>query len=112
MVSFNKAFRYLKKQGVDLNVNLDALQTEYDRLQATHTELAGQLAAVEEELQLLKDIRFRVGKVLSPEQSEAHKKPEPKHSIRELLEYERTESKKKQKQEQKAPQHKKQDMEL
>ena len=95
-----------------MNVNLDALQTEYDRLQATHTEFAGQLAAVKEELQLLKDIRFRVGKVLSPEQSEAHKKPEPKHSIRELLEYERTESKKKQKQEQKAPQHKKQDMEL
>jgi len=110
--SFNRAFRYLKKQGVDLNVNLDALQTEYDRLQATHTELAGQLSAVKEELQPLKDIRYRVGKVLTPEQSEAHKKPEPKHSIRELLEYERTESKKKQKQEQKAPQHKKQDMEL
>ena len=110
--SFNKAFRYLKKQGVDLNVNLDALQTEYDKLQATHTELAGQLTAVKEELQPLKDIRYRVGKVLTPEQSEAHKKPEPKHSIRELLEYERTESKKKQKQEQKAPQHKKQDMEL
>ena len=35
---------YLKKQGVDLNVNLDALQTEYDGLKATHTELAGQLA--------------------------------------------------------------------
>ena len=26
--SFNKAFRYLKKQGVDLNVNLDSLQAE------------------------------------------------------------------------------------
>ena len=25
-------FRYLKKQGVDLNVNLDALQAEYDTL--------------------------------------------------------------------------------
>ena len=61
-------------------------------------------------LQPLKDIRYRVDKVLTPEQSEAHKKPEPKHSIKELLEYERTESKKKQ--EQKAPQHKKQDMEL
>ena len=110
--SFNKAFRYLKKQGVDLNVNLDALQTEYDRLQATHTELAGQFAAVKEELQPLKDIRYRVGKVLTLEQSEARKKPEPKHSIRALLEYERTESKKKQTQEQKVPQHKKQDMEL
>lgn len=30
--SFNKAYRYLKKQGVDLNVDLKALQAEYDRL--------------------------------------------------------------------------------
>lgn len=108
--SLNKAFRRLKKQGVDLNINPDALQTEYDRLKATHTVLAGQLAAAKEELQPLKDIRRRVGKVFTPEQSEAHKKPEPKHSIRERLQYERTASKRKQ--EQKAPRHKKQDMEL
>ena len=38
--SFNKAFRYLKKQGVDLNVNLDSLQAEYGNLQATYAELA------------------------------------------------------------------------
>ena len=56
--SFNKAFRYLKKQGVDLNVNLDALQAEYDKLQATHTELAGQLATVKEELQPMKDMKL------------------------------------------------------
>lgn len=108
--SFNKAFRYLKKQGVDLNVNLDALQAEYDKLQATHTELAGQLATVKEELQPMKDIRYWVGKVLTPEQSEVEKKPEPKHSLKERLLYEQAESKKKQ--EQKAPQHKKQNMEL
>ncbi len=54
----NKAFRYLKKQGVDLNVNLDALQTEYDKLKATHSQLAGQLATVKEELQPMKDIRY------------------------------------------------------
>ena len=108
--SFNKAFRYLKKQGVDLNVNLDALQAEYDKLQATHTELAGQLATVKEELQPMKDIRYWVGKVLTPEQSEVEKKPEPKHSLKERLQYEQAESKKKQ--EQKAPQHKKQNMEL
>ena len=65
--SFNKAFRYLKKQGVDLNVNLDALQAEYDTLKASHT-------------------------------------------LKERLQYEQAESKKKQ--EQKAPQHKKQNMEL
>ena len=108
--SFNKAFRYLKKHGVDLNVNLDALQTEYDGLKATHAELAGQLATVKEELQPMKDIRYWVGKVLTPEQAEVEKKPEPKHSLKERLLYEQAESKKKQ--EQKAPQHKKQNMEL
>ena len=108
--SFNKAYRYLKKQGVDLNVDLKALQAEYDRLQATHTELAGQLAAVKEELQPMKDIRYWVGKVLTPEQAEVEKKPEPKHSLKERLLYEQAESKKTQ--EQKAPQHKKQNMEL
>ena len=82
--SFNKAFRYLKKQGVDLNVNLDALQTEYDGLKATHTELAGQLATVKEELQPMKDIRYWIGKVLTPEQAEVEKKPEPKHSLTEM----------------------------
>jgi hypothetical protein len=38
--SFNKDFLYLKKQGVDLNVNLDSLQAEYSKLQATYAELA------------------------------------------------------------------------
>ena len=56
--SFHKAFRYLKKQGVDLNVNLDSLQAEYGKLKAIHTELAGQLATAKEELQPIKDIRY------------------------------------------------------
>ena len=107
--SFNKAYRTLKKHGVDLNVNLDALQAEYDTLKANHTELAGQLATVKEELQPMKDIRYWVGKVLTPEQA-VEKKPEPKHSLKERLQYEQAESKKKQ--EQKTPQHKKQNMEL
>ena len=80
--SFNKVFRYLKKQGVDLNVNLDSLQAEYDKLKATYAELAGQLAAAKEELQPMKDIRYWVGKVLSPEQT-ATKQPEPKQSLKE-----------------------------
>ena len=108
--SFNKAYRYLKKQGVDLNVDLKALQAEYDRLQATHTELAGQLAAVKEELQPMKDIRYWVGKVLTPEQSEVEKKPEPKYSIKERLRY--IEEQKHSEPEPKAPQHKKKNMEL
>lgn len=93
-----------------MNVNLDALQAEYDTLKASHTELAGELAIVKEELQPMKDIRYWVGKVLTPEQAEVEKKPEPKHSLKERLLYEQAESKKTQ--EQKAPQHKKQNMEL
>ena len=108
--SFNKAFRYLKKQGVDLNVNLDALQTEYDDLKSSHAELAGQLAAVREELKPMKDIRYWVGKVLTPEQSEVEKKPEPKYSIKERLRY--IEEQKHSEPEPKAPQHKKKNMEL
>ena len=85
--SFNKAYRYLKKQGVDLNVNLDALKAEYDGLKASHAELSRQLAAINEELQPMKDIRRWVGKVLSPEQSEVENKPEPKQSIAEKMRY-------------------------
>ena len=84
---FNKAYRYLKKQGVDLNVNLDALQAEYDKLKSSHADLSGQLAAVNEELKPMKDIRRWVGKVLSLEQSEVENKPEPKQSITEKMRY-------------------------
>ena len=107
--SFNKAFRYLKKQGVDLNVDLDALQTEYDGLKSSHAELAGQLAAVREELKPMKDIRYWVGKVLAPEQA-VEKKPEPKHSITEKMKFLQEQSSNQQ--EQKTPQQKKQDVEL
>ena len=84
---FNKAYRYLKKQGVDLNVNLDALQAEYDKLQSSHAELSRQLAAINEELKPMKDIRRWVGKVIPPEQSEVENKPEPKQSITEKMRY-------------------------
>ena len=106
---YNKAFRYLKKQGVDLNVNLQALQVEYDQLQATYTELAGQLAAAKEELQPMKDIRYWVGKVLAPEQA-VEKKPEPKHSVTERLKHDSGQGK--QQPGRKPTQHKKQNMEL
>ena len=84
---FNKAYRYLKKQGIDLNVNLDALQTEYDKLKSSHAEFSRQLAAVNDELKPMKDIRRWVGKVISPEQSENENKPEPKQSITEKMRY-------------------------
>ena len=108
--SFNKAFRYLKKQGVDLNVNLDSMQAEYSKLQATYAELARQLAAAKEELQPMKDIRYWVSKVLTPEQSEVEKKPEPKHSVTEKMKFLQEQSN--YQQEQKTLQQKKQDMEL
>lgn len=108
--SFNRAYRYLKKQGVDLSVNLEALRTEYDGLKATHTELAGQLAEVREDLKPMKDIRYWISKVLTPEQIDVEKKPEPKHSLIERLQHEQAEIKKKP--EQKSPQQKKQNMEL
>ena len=107
--SFNKAYRTLKKHGVDLNVDLKALQKEYDNLKISHTDLKAQLATVNEELKPMKDIRYWVGKVLSPEQT-IEKQPEPKHSLSERLKYEQEQ--KKQKQVQKAPKQKKQDMEL
>ena len=65
-------------------------------------------STVKEELQPMKEIRYWVGKVLTPEQSEVEKKPEPKHSLKERLQHEQAESKKRQ--EQKTPQHKKQNM--
>lgn len=109
--SFNKAFRYLKKQGVDLNVNLDALQTEYDGLKATYAELARQLAAVKEEIQPMKDIRYWVGKVLTPEQPEVTKKPEPKHSPTEQIKFYQEQEKQKQEQSTQQQKYKKQNME-
>ena len=109
LTAFNKAYRTLKKHGGDLNVDLKALQKEYDGLRTTHADLKEQLAAVNEELKPMKDIRYWVSKVLSPEQT-GEKQPEPKHSLKERLQYEQEQ--KKQKQVQKAPKQKKQDMEL
>lgn len=85
--SFNKAYRYLKKQGVDLNVDIQSLQAEYTVLQSTHAELAEQLAAVKAELKPLKDIRYWVSKVLVPEQHTVEQKAEPKHSVKEQIAY-------------------------
>ena len=93
-----------------MNVDLDALQVEYDKLKATHAELAGQLATVKEELQPMRDIRYWVGKVLTPEQAEVQKKPEPKHTPTEQIKIYQEEEK--QKQEQKSPQQKNRNMEL
>ena len=69
-----------------------------------------QLAAAKEELQPMKDIRYWVSKVLTPEQSEVEKKPEPKHSVTEKMKFLQEQSSNQQ--EQNPPQQKKQNMEL
>ena len=107
--AYNKAYRFLKKHGVDLNVDLEALQVEYEQLQTSHAEYTGQLAAVREELKPLKEIRYWVSKVLAPEQAEVKRKPEPKHSVTEQIQDYREESRKKDEQHR---QEKKQNMEL
>lgn len=95
---------------MDLNVNLDSLQAEYSKLQTTYAELSEQLAAAKEELQPMKDIRYWVSKVLTPEQSEVEKKLEPKHSVTEKMKFLQEQSN--HQPEQKNPQQKKQNMEL
>ena len=107
--AYNKAYHFLKKHGVDLNVDLEALQAEYEQLQTSHAEYTGQLAAVQEELKPLKEIRYWVNKVLAPEQAEVKKKPEPKHSVTEQIKDYQEESRKKDEQHR---QEKKQNMEL
>ena len=79
-------------------------------MQASHAELAGQLADVREELKPMKEVRYWVGKVLTPEQSEVEKKPEPKHSVTEKMKFLQEQSSNQP--EQKTPQQKKQNMEL
>ena len=83
-----------------MNVKLDALQTEFDNLRASHTELARQLADVKAELQPMKDIRYWISKVLAPEQDKTEKKPEPKHSPAEQIKFYQEQEK------QTSPQHK------
>lgn len=107
--AYNKAYRYLKKHGVDLSVDLKALQTEYGELQTSHAEYTKQLAAVQEELKPLKEIRYWVSQVLTPEQGEVRKKPEPKHSVTEQIKDYQEKAKRKDEQHQ---QEKKQNMEL
>lgn len=82
---YNKAYRYLKKHGADLNVDLNVLRAEYDSLEASRAESAKQLAAIHENVKPLKDVRYWIGKVLTPEKDKVEPIPEPKHSVLERL---------------------------
>ena len=69
--AYNKAYRYLKAQHIDVNVNLDALEAEYSKLQSDHAAFARQLEQVQAELKPLNEIRYWVGQVLGAEQVES-----------------------------------------
>ena len=92
--AYNKAYRYLKAQHVDLNVNLDALEAEYSKLQADHAAFARQLKQVQAELKPLNEIRYWVGQVLGAEQVESLDKAEGKQSVVEQLRQARERSQK------------------
>ena len=79
--AYNKAYRYLKTQYIDLNVNLDALEVEYSKLQADHAAFARQLEQVQTELKPLNEIRYWVGQVQGAEQVEGLDKLEGKNSV-------------------------------
>ena len=93
--AYNKAYRYLKAQHVDLNVNLDALEAEYSKLQADHAAFARQLEQVQAELKPLNEIRYWVGQVLGPEQVKALDKSGGKCSVVEQLHQTREKTEKK-----------------
>ena len=80
--AYNKAYRYLKAQHVDPNVNLDALEAEYSKLKADHAAFARQLEQVQAELKPLNEIRYWLSQVLGPE---ALGKVESKRSVMEQL---------------------------
>lgn len=83
--AYNKTYRYLKAQHVDLNVNLDALEAEYSKLQVDHEAFARQLEQVQAELKPLNEICYWVGQVLEVEQAEVVDKAEGKQSVVEQL---------------------------
>jgi hypothetical protein len=74
LASYNKSFRLLKKYDVDLNVDLDALQKEYDKLLADHKKDKKKLEAVQTELKPLKDVRYWVKKAMEPQTEETLEK--------------------------------------
>ena len=75
----------MKAQHVDLNVNLDALEAEYSKLQSDHAAFARQLEQVQAELKPLNEVRYWLSQVLGPEQVEVLDKTDGKRSVVEQL---------------------------
>ncbi len=93
LAAYNKADRFLRKQGMDMTVSLKPLKAEYKKLETELSEQRRELEAVQADLQPLKNVRYWVSKVIEPEQHPTEKKPEPKHSITEKLKYSGEEAK-------------------
>ena len=56
--AYNRAFRYLKKSGMELPVDTGALQYEYAKLKLSHTELSDALKVVKQDVMQLNMIRL------------------------------------------------------
>ena len=81
LTAFNKAYRILKKHGADLECGFESLAKRILTVcGTTHADLKEQLAAVNEELKPMKDIRYWVSKVLSPEQTGENSQSRSIHS--------------------------------
>ena len=61
---YNKAYRYLKKQGIDEHFNFHSFGAEQKNLKAERDSLQLKLETINEELQQLKDVRYYVSKVI------------------------------------------------
>lgn len=85
LAAYNKADRYLRKQNVDVSINLKSLRAEHKKLEMELEKQRCALKTVQDALQPLKDVRYCIGKVINPEQHPIEKKEEPKHSVREKL---------------------------
>ncbi|MCD7785279.1 MAG: conjugal transfer protein, partial [Oscillospiraceae bacterium] len=87
LAAYNKADRYLRKQGIDASIDSKPLKAEYRRLETEVSEQQKELEIVKKDLQPLKDVRFWVNKVIASKEQPAENKPEPKHSLIEKLKY-------------------------
>ena len=81
---YNKAFRYLKKQGIDTSFNKDAYKGEYRTLERKCREDKQELEAVQNEIMPLKEIRYYVSKVI-PIDEPVELIEQPKPSIADKL---------------------------
>ncbi|MCD7785739.1 MAG: MobA/MobL family protein [Oscillospiraceae bacterium] len=87
LAAYNKADRYLRKQNIDVSIDLKSLKAEYRKLETEVSEQQKELEIVKKDLQPLKDVRYWVNKVIASKEQPAEHIPEPKHSLIEKLKY-------------------------